>query len=120
MSKQYQITDAEIGGNVIKIDVTVQDDGGLQIFDWSMGPTADEFYGGGRDVERWIDISGEATRQLSVKLFHDWVEQPAEDVARHLATTYAGDTRALSKINALLKELGVPFQQTVWPSDSVE
>ncbi len=114
MSRRYEITDADIGGNVIKIDVIVQDDGGLQVFDWSMGPAADQFYGEGRDVESWIDITADATRELSVKLLRDWVEQPADDVAKHLAERYAGDTRASSKIKDLLDELDVPYREHMW------
>jgi hypothetical protein len=33
MTNRHTITDVKIGSNVIKIDVTVQDDGGLNIFD---------------------------------------------------------------------------------------
>ncbi len=112
--KRYQIADVERGGNIIKIDVTVQDDGGVRTFDWSMGSAADEFYGEGSDVEHWLDITPEAARQLSVKLFRDWVEQPAEDVAKYLVTRFQGDTKAISKIQALLDELDVPYEQHLW------
>ena len=80
MARRYQIADLELGGTVIQIDITANDDGSLKIFDWSCGEAVDKFYGEGRDVEHWLDITPEATRQLSVKLFHDWIDDPAEQV----------------------------------------
>ena len=115
MTIRHTIADVEIGSNVIKIDVTAQDDGGLKIFDWSMGSVADEMFGDDRDVEHWIDITPAATRELSVKLFRDWVDDPADEVARHLATRYLGDTKALHNIRTLLDELDVPYKRHMWP-----
>jgi hypothetical protein len=115
MSTPYKIADLEIGGNVIKIDVTANDDGSLQIFDWSCGPVADMFFGEDRDVESWIDLTAEATRQLSVVLFKTWVDTPAASVAQHLAETHKGDSKALSKIKALLDANHVPYEKSVWP-----
>lgn len=114
MTQRYQIADLENGGNFIKIDVTAGDDGSLNIFDLSYGETADMFYGEGRDVEHWIDITPEATRQFSVVLFSKWLDDPANEVAKHLAAVYKGDRGALRRIKAFLDEKSVPYEIMLW------
>ena len=115
MTKTYQIANISIGGNVIEITSTVEEDGGLTIFDLSYGPTADMTYGEDRDVEVWLKIPPDGARQLSVHLFGTWVEDPADEVAQHLSSQYQGDSHGLSKIQTILDENNVPYEKNMWP-----
>lgn len=81
MKKSYQIVDLSIGGNVIRVTATVEDDGSLTIYDLSYGPSADLFYGAGREVEYWLKIPPDSAEQLSMHLLGKLADDPVDEVA---------------------------------------
>lgn len=114
MQKRYQIVDLSIGGNTIDVTATVEDDGGLTIYDLSYGTAADQCFGEGRDVEVWLEIPPDGVRQLSEKLLGRVVEHPGDDLAGHLASKYADDSQMLSKIQALLDDNEIRYEKSFW------
>ena len=114
MSQCYEIAELLIGGNTINVTATVEDDGGLTIFDLSFGPSADSFYGEGRDVEVWLTIPPDAVNQLSGCLFGQLVNNPADEAERYLAANYQGDSRAYRKIEAFLDQNNIQYERMLW------
>ncbi len=114
MSQPYEIADLLIGGNTINVTATVEDDGSLTIFDLSFGPSADAFYGAGRDVEVWLTIPPDAVNRLAECLFGQLVDNPADKAARHLAANYQGDSSAYRKIEAFLDQNNIQYESAMW------
>lgn len=114
MPKRYQVADLSVGGNTIKVSVTVEADGSLTILDLSYGPAADACYGEDRDVEHQLTISPEAVNQLSEHLFGRVVNRPAGEVAKQIAAMYEGDSGALRKIQEMLDQKEIRYDQMLW------
>lgn len=114
MNKSCQVVDLSIDGNHIDVTVTVEVDGALTIYDMFCGPAAEDFCGEGRDMECWLRISPDGVRQLSETLPGKAGESSGAAVAEHLALTYWGDGRALSKIQSLLDANGIHYEKTFW------
>ena len=114
MKKSYQIADLSIGGNVIHVTATVEDDGSLTIYDLSYGPAADRFYGKGRDVEVWLKLTPDSVEQFSRHLIKGPVDDPADETARIVASLYQDDSRALRKVQKMLEEHGIKYEETMW------
>ncbi len=114
MKKSYQIADLSIGGNIIRVTAIVEDDGGLTIYDLSYGPSADLFYGAGREVEYWLKIPPDSAKQLSMHLLGKLADDPVDEVAQFLASMYVDDNYARSKIQKTLDENQIQYEPMCW------
>jgi len=114
MSSSYEVTKIEKDGDYVSITITVNEDGSLRIFDHSFGPSADLFYGEDRDVEHWLDLDNTAVQKLLTALTGEVTPTAADDLARLLAKSYAGQNLALRSIMELCDEKMVEYKEGLW------
>ena len=114
MSKTYDVTDHEVGGNTIKIWIHTKPDGSLSVDDYSYGDAADAFYGPGRGVENSFTLKPDAVHDLYRALGGRDRHKRTDKLAEMLTQMFRGDTKALGKIRGLCDRWKVAYKSFLW------
>jgi hypothetical protein len=111
------IADIEAGGNHISVWIKAEPDGGVRVDDSSYGPTANDFYGPGADIDHVLELDAAAVRKLYSALTDErHSEQPSTDLMELLSVRFAGKHDALRQIAGLCDQHGVAYKRDVWVS----
>ncbi len=114
MHDQYEITRCERGKNLTVIDVKLNADGGLTVFDWCCGIAPQMSYGRD-DSESYVTLGPGAARELYRTLTGNEPETPNRDLAVLLQSTRKGDTKTQSWLRYICDQNDIAYEFETWP-----
>ncbi len=108
MQDHYLIARQDTGENFIRIDIDLDDDGGLTMSDYCRGPAAEQCFGTDA-IESVVTLSPEAVRKLYEALTGLESEDPATDLALLVQADRCNDTMAQTWLRSECCQLGIKF-----------
>ena len=109
MQHHYSIARQETGENFIRIDIDLDDDGGLTMSDYCCGPAAEQCFGYD-DIESVVTLSPESVLALYEALTGLESEDPATDLALLVQADKRDDTSARTWLRSECNQLGIRFE----------